>query len=673
MIDKLDISTILSSIRDAFIMIDNSGRICLWNEAATHILGYTADEVIGKDLHKLIAPERYKGKYEKAFQAFKSTGEGAAINTTIELSAIRKDKIEVPIELSLSALKIEEKWCAIGVLRDISERKRAEQELQRVNAQLEDKVVERTNELCVINQKLRDKTKELDRLFLLIPDFLFSLDQQGTFRCVNQAFEKMLGYSSAKLIGRYFLHIIYPEDQLKMKENLINIRENKVSTSFCSRICCRDGHCRWIEWAMVSDEDGIYGAARDITDRKNAEDELGRKNIEVAAAIKKVEASWRQLNNAVKNIDAIIWQLDKNGVFTLYEGKVLERMARKSGQHVGLSIDELYKDYPEILRLMKRSLKGKACQIETKYQNLIIRIFSTPLIDIYGNVYGVVGITVDITKRHNWERRLKILQENHRRSADFNEILAGNYSEEKQSQRLSIYGIDCRKPVACYLIAVTSKNKAIEDLSNCKEDVMEWLVENGHIWNWNGRNGIGVLIQNCTSIVEQKAKALEIKENLEGQFPEITVRIGIASAEGILSLNRLYYKANAALLLSMGAKDDSKIFHYNDGGLYSIVPFLIDHLNVDDFINRYLGDIIKYEQDKGGDLLSTLDAILTYSNLKTVAAELHIHHNTVLWRKNKLEKILGYTIDDADTKLNLAAAIKLQKIREVMQRELYIS
>ncbi len=684
--------------RDALIMIDKNGNISFWNEAATYILGYTAEAALGKNLHELIAPKQCKGKYKQAFQAFRSTGDCTALDNSIELLAVRKDQIAIPVEISLSSVMIENKWYAVGILRDISTRKRDERDLRRANEQLQTKVAElyrinlnltaENKELAnqktnwANNKKEREgkphpradqdlpvKTEELNKCFSSTLDLLCFFDEKGKFLEVNSAFELILGYSADEMTSRPFLDFVHPDDVKSTKDIILRILNGHKITGFCNRYRRRDGYYRWFEWtALINEKTGIcFGVARDISERKIAEDDLRKRNKEIVLGRKKVEASWRHLNNAVKNADAIIWQLDKNGIFILYEGQMLKKLAHKSGQHLGLSIFELYKDYPEILKTIKRSLKGKACQLETKYQNLIIRVFCSPFFASDGNIDGVVGITVDITKRQDWERRLKIMQENHRRSVNFNKIVVGNYNEIEQSHQLGSYGIDCKKPAVCYLIAITSEN-----MTNLKDDVMGWLVDNGYGWSWHSYQYIAVLIQNRASILDdkdkQKAKAQELKANLERQFPDISVRIGVASIESILSLKQLYYKAYSALLLSMGDKEDSKIFHYNDGGIYSIVPFLIDHLNIDDFISQYLGEIIK--QDKERNLLLTLDAILTCPNLKAVAAEMHIHHNTVLWRKNKIEKILGYTIDNTDRKLNLAAAIKLQKIREIMQKEL---
>lgn len=125
--------TIASMAQDAVIMMDNNGKISFWNAAAKKILGYTSDEVIGKNLHKLIAPQKYHEAHLKGFGGFKHSGKGDAVGKTLELQAIRKGGEEFPVELSLSSVKLEEKWHAVGIIRDITDRKRLEEELKKLS------------------------------------------------------------------------------------------------------------------------------------------------------------------------------------------------------------------------------------------------------------------------------------------------------------------------------------------------------------------------------------------------------------------------------------------------------------------------------------------------------------------------------------------------------------
>jgi len=124
------------SILDAFVIMESEhGTIAWWNSAAETMFGYSKQDVSGRALHDLIVPPRFREAAQHGLAHFAPTGQGAAINKTLELAALHKDETEFPIELSLSAMQINGKWHAIGIVRDITERKRAESQL---NEQLDE-------------------------------------------------------------------------------------------------------------------------------------------------------------------------------------------------------------------------------------------------------------------------------------------------------------------------------------------------------------------------------------------------------------------------------------------------------------------------------------------------------------------------------------------------------
>ena len=123
------VRAITSSVRDALILIDHDGNISFWNKAASAILGYSREEVFGKNLHELIVPKQFIEQYRRAIRIFQTTGTGSAIGKTLEVVALHKDQHEIAIELSLSSVELKGKWCAVGILRDITERRRAEEQI----------------------------------------------------------------------------------------------------------------------------------------------------------------------------------------------------------------------------------------------------------------------------------------------------------------------------------------------------------------------------------------------------------------------------------------------------------------------------------------------------------------------------------------------------------------
>jgi PAS domain S-box-containing protein len=101
------------------------------------MFGYPSPTAVGRRVHEFLAPERFRAAHDAAFERFRSTGEGGAIGRTLELTAARKDGTEIPVELSLTGVKIGDWWHAVGIVRDISERKRAEEVREKLIAELD--------------------------------------------------------------------------------------------------------------------------------------------------------------------------------------------------------------------------------------------------------------------------------------------------------------------------------------------------------------------------------------------------------------------------------------------------------------------------------------------------------------------------------------------------------
>jgi diguanylate cyclase (GGDEF)-like protein/PAS domain S-box-containing protein len=113
---------------DAVIVIDVLGKVRYWNAAAQRILGYTAQEASGKDIHQWLAPPRFREAAAKAWSDVAASQE-RCLSRVREVQAVRKDGSEIPIELSVAPMQLGNDWCAVGILRDVSSRKHNEQRI----------------------------------------------------------------------------------------------------------------------------------------------------------------------------------------------------------------------------------------------------------------------------------------------------------------------------------------------------------------------------------------------------------------------------------------------------------------------------------------------------------------------------------------------------------------
>ncbi|WP_291320924.1 ATP-binding protein, partial [Desulfonatronospira sp.] len=146
---------VTDSAQDPIIMMGPDGEISYWNPMAEIIFGYTAEEVMGKNLHHLLAPEKYHESFKYAFPEFKRTGQGNAVGKTIELSAIGKDGLEIPISLSMSSVSLQGRWHAVGIIRDISYQKKAEDALIQAKEQAEAANLAKSEFLANMSHELR--------------------------------------------------------------------------------------------------------------------------------------------------------------------------------------------------------------------------------------------------------------------------------------------------------------------------------------------------------------------------------------------------------------------------------------------------------------------------------------------------------------------------------------
>ena len=146
--------SVAQSANEGIISADSAGQIISWNKGAEIIFGYSEEEALGRKL-EILMPERFRPAHTKALQALHEGAEPRLSGRTIELAGLKKSGSEFPMELSLGYWKKGEEVFFTGIVRDITDRKRADLQIRKLNVELERRVEERTAELKRSNEELQ--------------------------------------------------------------------------------------------------------------------------------------------------------------------------------------------------------------------------------------------------------------------------------------------------------------------------------------------------------------------------------------------------------------------------------------------------------------------------------------------------------------------------------------
>jgi two-component system NtrC family sensor kinase len=330
------------------VIVNEAGKIVLINSRAEKLFGYDREDLLGHSVERLI-PARFQDRHLDKRAAYFSDARVRPMEAGLELYAIRKDGHEFPVEISLSPLETEEGTYVTAAIRDISERKRIEGQIHKLNLELQAK-----EQL----QLMLDSTAEA----------IYSIDVDGACTLCNAACLRLLGYSrNSELLAKNMHALIhhtrpdgraYPEEECEIFQAFRQGKGTHVTDEVLWRA---DGTSFPAEyWSYPIRHNGRVGGSVvtffDITQRKKSEE-----------ALRRSESRYRSI---IESAPYGIFRVDQNGSIAMANSAFAAMLGYQApdevlGLHTGADV---YLDPTEQQRARDYASEHPAVGYETKWK-----------------------------------------------------------------------------------------------------------------------------------------------------------------------------------------------------------------------------------------------------------------------------------------------------------------
>jgi PAS domain S-box-containing protein len=253
---------LLEAVPDALVVADASGRIVLVNARTELLFGYRRDELVGQSI-EILVPERFRAGHVAQRDEYISAPHVRPMGKGLELTGLRKDGHEVPVEISLSPLQTEQGLLVVSSIRDVSERRKAEAQLRKME------------------KRYRTLVEGIPAVTFMAP-----MDGGPGELYVSPQIEELLGFSQREWLENPILWYtqLHPDDQSRWHSEFSRTISTSEPFRSVYRFIARDGRVVWVhgEAQMVKDDDGqpmfLQGVAFDVTAIKEVEERLKAMN-----------------------------------------------------------------------------------------------------------------------------------------------------------------------------------------------------------------------------------------------------------------------------------------------------------------------------------------------------------------------------------------------------------
>jgi PAS domain S-box-containing protein len=366
--------TLIEQSNDAiYILYD--GRFELINKRFSDLFGVTAAEARSPDFNflELVAPESIPVVAERV----RKVQAGQEVGSRYEFTAQTRDGQLIPLEVTVSYVDYRGGVATQGILRDITDRKRAEAALRRSEQYFRSLIENALDIISIVNAR-------------------------GVIRYGSPSLLRTLGYAPDELLGRRAFSFVHPDDLANLLRMFYDAREaNSVTGAVEFRFRHKDGSWRTLEAIgknLLHDPfvAGVVVNSRDVTERHQAQEAL--------------RASEERFRSLVNSMDDIIYVLDRDQRFVAVYGRWLEKFHLRPDMFLGKTFRDLGGDSAAVHEeANRRVLTGQdtVYTYDWTVQNVSFQIAKSPLRDSQGEIIGIVGVGRDITERKKAEEAIQ--------------------------------------------------------------------------------------------------------------------------------------------------------------------------------------------------------------------------------------------------------------------------
>lgn len=283
----------------------------------------------------------------------------------------------------------------------------------------------------------------------------------------------------------------------------------------------------------------------------------------------------------------------------------------------------------------------------------------------------------DSTNQNHTRKLLELTYEKRRQRDLLNDLAEGKVapSQEILDQAWQVK-LNLTQDFSCYLLSletwagqpIGNWQERREELQTVIDALIEGLAAEPGVIVWESKEGIAILAPVGAGSRTDQAREVEQaghwQEIVRQYAPEAGGSIGIAEFHSGMfwQFAKVYGQARIAVELGRKLALKQVVHHYLDIGVFQFFPAILDKSHVLDFVKRTLGRLEEYDRNQGTELVGTLEKILQTDNLKLVAKQLYVHRQTILFRKQRIEAVLGVSLDNFETRLALGMALKFRQV-----------